>query len=83
MLLRKKYKSGKITVISDVELTQKQVEKIVDIVNEVMGLAFYESCYHISRNIFHEIKDQISSIHSVTTKSARGKLKIRLSIKER
>ena len=58
MALRKKYKSGKITVISDVELNDAQVGKIVDNVNEIMLQGYYEPCYQISRRIFHEISTE-------------------------
>ena len=49
-----KYSTGRIRIISNVELTKTQIGKVVNAVNEVMLLGFYEPCYDISREICHE-----------------------------
>lgn len=78
MFLRKIYKSGKIKVISDGELTQNQVERIMDIINNF----YYARSYHISKTIFHEMEEEFGSIVGVKTKRTRsGILKVKLYTK--
>ena len=79
--MRKKYKVGKIQILSDIELNKAQVGKIVDIVNELMLQGFYEPCYQISRKIYYDL-EQKGSIAGVETKRTKsGNFKIRVSKK--
>lgn len=80
MFFRKRYKSGKIRIVSDFELTQKQVEKIVGIINNVDTNEFYSPCYEISRNVFHQMIVEKPSIAEVKTKPTRfGGFKITIT----
>lgn len=71
MFFRKRYKSGKIRIISDFELTQKQVKKIVGIINNVDTNEFYSPCYEISRNVFHQMKNEKPYIVEVKTRPTK------------
>lgn len=76
MLLRKKYKSGRFTIISRMELTEAQVEKIIDIVNQFK----YEGLNTVAVAIRDELKSEMNSIidTSIRYMSSSSEFKIKL-----
>lgn len=79
MLLRKKYKSGRFTIISRMELTETQVNKIIDIVNQFK----YDGLNTVAVAIRDELKSEISSIIDTSIRYTRsGEFKIKLFTKK-
>ena len=76
MALRKTYKSGRFTIISRMDLTETQVEKIIDIVNQFK----YEGLNTVAVAIRDELKSEISSIidTSIRYTSSSSEFKIKL-----
>ena len=62
-----RYRFEGIRIKSDVPLTEEQQIKIVNIVNEVMEQYCYDSCYHISKNIFNNMDCPISEVKTKYT----------------
>ena len=75
-----KYVSGKIRIISDFELSEEEIGKIIDIVNENMVHRFYEPCYYISRAIYHELKEKKSKLSVETSYTIMRKINIKISV---
>ena len=73
-----RYKFDKIRIKSEIVLTKEQLERIVEIVNDLNLTVFYEPCYQISREIYYLIQEFNNNLIVKTKYTKRGNFKIEL-----